>query len=416
MVKKTLSVLGIIAVVIMISFLFRQMNNKEDSSVKKEDNQLENRSSIFMNKNPERLDEITEQLHEMTIEEKIGQLFIGGIDGSELSKQSAKLIKQQHLGGVILFSDNMEEPTQTLQLINDLKEANSNNDIPLFISVDQEGGRVTRLPGLRPVKSAGEIGKTDAAYAYDHGELLAKQLKAFGFQLNFAPVLDINSNPQNKVIGDRAFGNKASFVGDIGTSVMKGMQEEQVIAAVKHFPGHGDTLEDSHEELPVLDKSKAELMANELIPFQQAIDEGADTVLMGHILVKGLNEKMPASLSAEAVELLRNDLGFNGVVITDDLTMGAIADHYNMGDASLKALQAGVDIIMIAHGSEMLQEGIDGVIKALEAGQLTEDQVDEHVRRILILKRKYNLHDDRIHKVNMKSLNKDMDQLYERKK
>lgn len=416
MVKKTLSVLGIIAVVIMISFLFRQMNNKEDSSVKKEDVQLENRSSIFMNKNPERLDEITEQLHEMTIEEKIGQLFIGGIDGSELSKQSAKLIKQQHLGGVILFSDNMEEPTQTLQLINDLKEANSNNDIPLFISVDQEGGRVTRLPGLRPVKSAGEIGKTDAAYAYDHGELLAKQLKAFGFQLNFAPVLDINSNPQNKVIGDRAFGNKASFVGDIGTSVMKGMQEEQVIAAVKHFPGHGDTLEDSHEELPVLDKSKAELMANELIPFQQAIDEGADTVLMGHILVKGLNEKMPASLSAEAVELLRNDLEFNGVVITDDLTMGAIADHYNMGDASVKALQAGVDIIMIAHGSEMLQEGIDGVIKALEAGQLTEDQVDEHVRRILILKRKYNLHDDRIHKVNMKSLNKDMDQLYERKK
>lgn len=418
MLKKMLISGGVVLCLLAVFLLIRydQQQEKQSAGTANDELNKEEQHVSSISEAPDQMDIIADQMSQMTIDEKIGQLFIGSIEGTSLTKKTKDFIVNEHLGGVILFSDNLEDPKQSHKLINNLKQSSAAGAVPLFISIDQEGGRVTRLPGLNPIKSAAEIGQTDAEFAQKQGEVIARQLKAFGFQLNFAPVLDIKSNEKNTVIGDRAYGDNASAVSEIGISVMKGMQTENVIAAVKHFPGHGDTLEDSHEVLPVLNKTMKELKANELIPFQEAIEDGADMVLMGHIIVKELDDKEPASLSPRAVELLREDMGFKGVIITDDLTMGAIADHYDMGAASVKALKAGADIIMIAHGDELLQDGIKGVKQALSEGTLTEEQLNEHVRRILILKHRYNLSDELVEPADVKQLNKELAELYNKQK
>src|SRR5699024_8999986 len=209
-------------------------------------------------------------------------------------------------GGVILFQPNLEEPDRSLQLLNDLKKLEEANDIPLFISVDQEGGQVERLPGLPPLKSAGEIGEHDRKFAYENGQLLAELLKAYGMNLNFAPVLDVKSNPNN-----------AEIVSEMGISMMQGMQDEGVITSVKHFPGHGDTDVDSHEQLPVVNKSRQELEETEFIPFETAVNTGVDMVLMAHIKLPELGIDVPASFSKDAVDILRDDWHYDGVIITD---------------------------------------------------------------------------------------------------
>lgn len=352
----------------------------------------------------------------MTLDEKIGQLIIAGLDGTEITEETKGLIDTNHVGGFIFFKPNLASPEQARQLVNDVKEYNADRDIPLFFAIDQEGGRVTRLPGLDTMKTNADIAAyNDPMFSYETGKVLAAQLHAFGFQVNFAPSVDVNSNPNNPVIGDRAFGSNPEVVSEYGVQMMKGMQSENIITSIKHFPGHGDTNEDSHEELPMIDKDLSALREMELIPFAAAMEEGADMVMIAHILLPELATTYPATLSPEVVTgLLREEMGYDGVVVTDDMTMGAIVNHYGLGEASIQAVKAGVDIILMAHGDENVQTTFSALKQAVEEGDISEERIDKSVERILLLKDQYELTDEPIESIDIEKLNEEIRQLYER--
>ncbi|AZN43477.1 beta-N-acetylhexosaminidase [Paenibacillus albus] len=331
----------------------------------------------------------------MSLDEKLGTMIIAGVEGKKADARAKRMIAQQHVGGVIFYKDNVTTPSGVAAYVNQLKTWNSGNASPLLVTVDEEGGRVARLPGLVALPSGKAVGDTgDAAYAGRIGHLLGEASKAMGFNVDYAPVLDINSNPNNPVIGDRSFGATADRVTKMGLAVMEGLQSEKVVAVVKHFPGHGDTSVDSHLELPIVYKSLSQLKAFEWRPFQKAIGDGADVVMIAHILFPKLDEKWPASLSKRIItDELRGTLAFKGVVITDDLTMGAIAKHYGMGEAAVQAVKAGSDIVLIAHEYKNVDAVIAALRKSVSKGELTEDRINKSVLRILALKEKYELSD-----------------------
>ncbi len=380
---------------------------------------LDHNSSKIPSVSDEPIDEnITVMLIEqMSIDEKIGQLLFVGFTGTILTDEAKELIEQYKVGGIILFAHNLKNPSQTLELINDLKATNEKNHLPLFIGVDQEGGRVSRLPGeLTKLPSNSKIAEVnDPLLSFEIGTVLGQQLNAFGFNLNFAPVLDVNSNPNNPVIGDRSFGSDPKIVSRLGIETMKGMQLQQVIPVIKHFPGHGDTEVDSHLELPLVHKSLEDLHKLELIPFRQAIDRGTDVVMIAHILLPQLDPTNPATLSHLVITgLLRNDLGYDGVVITDDMTMKSITNQYDIGTAAVESIKAGSDIIMVAHDYNSILFTIEALKKAVSNGELTEEQINESLARIIDLKLKYELTNERIESIDIENLNQKIAEVIEK--
>lgn len=354
------------------------------------------------------IEPIEDQIREMTLEEKIGQMFIVGLDGYTMDDHAKTMIEKYHIGGFILFGSNIKNSNQLLVLINSLKIANTKNKAPLFISVDQEGGRIDRMPaGLVKFPSNEAIGKVNNIdFSHKIGNMLAEEIKAFGFNLDFAPVLDVNSNPLNPVINDRSFGADAELVSKLGEATMKGIQEGGIIPVIKHFPGHGDTSVDSHKGLPVVDHDMQRLKSLEFVPFANAIDNGADAVMIAHILLKKIDPQSPASLSKAIITgLLREQLGFNGLVITDDMTMGAIIKNYDISTAVVKSVKAGSDIILVCHEYANELTAINALKKAVEDGVILESGIDESVYRILKLKYKYNLTNNVIKSINIKDIN-----------
>ncbi len=344
----------------------------------------------------ETVDPIETLLDRMTVEEKVGQLLIAGMEGTTPGADAQAAITDYRVGGIILFKRNVETVEQLTALTDGLKELNQNSEIPLFLGIDEEGGPVSRMPDeLTDLPSMYEFGKTgDPTLTYTVGRVLADLCRNQGINLNFAPVLDVWSNPDNTVIGRRAFGTDAETVSTMGLPVMKGLQDYGVIPVVKHFPGHGDTLVDSHEALPVVDKTVDELWELELKPFAAAVEAGADAVMVGHILERGIDPDHPASLSyAVVTELLRGELGFTGVVCTDDLTMGAISSQWGMGEAAVLAVEAGDDLLLVCHGADNLTSARQALLDAVAEGRITEERLDESVRRILLLKETYALTD-----------------------
>jgi len=347
--------------------------------------------------NPSGEEDINVIISQMTLEQKVGQMLLAGIEGKKIDSSMKKMIAEQHVGGIILYKNNFSDVAGSVRLVNELKKANNGNPAPLFISVDQEGGKVSRLPKeFETMPSADKVGRTgDPELAKEMGVLLSEELNLMGFNLNFAPVLDINSNPKNPVIGSRSFGKDAELVTKMGIAVMKGLQEGGTIPVVKHFPGHGDTSVDSHLDLPIVNKSTKQLETLEWVPFRAAIENGTDAVMVAHILFPLIDPDAPASFSKIIInEQLRGTLGFEGVVITDDMTMGAIADHYGIEEAAVKSVQAGSDILLIAHGYNTERKVYDKLLQSVKSGQISESRIDDSVRRILSLKRKYGLSDE----------------------
>lgn len=354
------------------------------------------------------VDTIKETIKNMTVNEKIGQMVITGLDGYDVNSNTRKMLTDYKTGGFIILGENVKSASQLLKLINSLKDLNSNNKIPLFIAVDGEGGNISRMPPefhkIPLNRKVGDTGNTE--FAYELGAVVADQLKSFGFNLDFAPVMDINSNPQNPVIGDRSFGSTPDIVTSMGIKNMEGIQSKNIIPVLKHFPGHGDTSVDSHIGLPLVTNGLSRLESFELIPFSEAIQNNADAVMTAHILLPNIDPENPATMSKVILtNILRDKLKFNGVIITDDMTMGAIVKNYNIGEAAVRSINAGSDLILVCHDNANRLAVIDALRKAARNGTIPMSRIDGSVYRILKLKEKYHLNDSNIKAIDVKKIN-----------
>ena len=323
----------------------------------------------------------------MTLRHQVGQLFMVGLNGTELFQERSVWLKEYRPGGVILFSRNLADAAQIATLTNSLQE--QTQDGPLFIAVDQEGGRVSRLPsGFTIFPPAAQIGaRGSSALAYQAATITATELRAVGINMNMAPVLDIHTNPLNPVIGDRAFGTTVDRVGEMGMATIAGFQDHRMIACGKHFPGHGETVSDSHQELPTVDLPEDRLKQVECQPFSQAIHHGLATIMTAHVLYPALDQTMPATLSSRILTtLLRQEMGFTGLIISDDLEMNAITDHWSIGEAAIHSLQAGADLLLICHHQDRQTEAIEAVQKAVDQGILSRDRIESSLARLNHLK------------------------------
>ncbi len=341
----------------------------------------------------------------MTMEEKVGQLFLVFFEGSELSAPLREMIEGYHIGGVVLFSSvgNVENPAQVATMVNDIQEAAvSAGEIPLLVAVDQEGGTVARLrEGVTVFPGNMALGATGSRErARQMGAITATELRALGINVNLAPVLDVNNNPANPVIGLRSFGASPDLVADLGVEVITAHREAGVIATGKHFPGHGDTDVDSHFGLPVVGGDRARLEAVELVPFRRAIEAGVDAIMTAHVELPAIEPEagLPATLSSRVLEgLLREEMGFQSVVMTDSLGMGALSERYTTAETAAAAFSAGADILAFGadygHSPEEQKEAYAVIFDVVRSGQGGRDRLDESVRRILTLKAKYGLLD-----------------------
>lgn len=321
---------------------------------------------------------------------RVGQRFMIGFEGHTASVEAKELIREFGVGHVVLFARNVAGPEQVADLVRELQSTarDAGHELPLLVAVDQEGGRVARLKEpwtvWPPARSVGRGG--DEATAQRVGAALAVELKACGIRCDFAPCVDVDTNPKNPVIGDRSLGDEPEIVGRLGAAIVRGLQREGVAACAKHFPGLGDAELDPHFDLPRLDLSRARLQDVELPPFRAAIAAGVATVMISHHVVRELDDALPASLSPELVDgLLRKDLGFRGAVVTDDLDMGAVASRWKPGAIAVMAAKAGCDLLAFCRSHDAQVAGIEGLIRALEAGEIdfkTSEAAEARVRAL----------------------------------
>lgn len=344
-------------------------------------------------------------IKEMTLEEKVGQmLFLAyrtnahGERALSMDDALRENLSSYKPGGFVLFSDNLESIDQTVFFIQQLQACSR---IPLFISVDEEGGIVSRLnraPDLHStvMPDPYTIGLTgNSEYAYSAARAIADELLSLGFNMDFAPVADIYSNPENTVIGKRAYGTEPQLVSSMVREAVAGFMDGQIVPVLKHFPGHGDTVADTHTGAASVDHDLERLLTFELLPFQEGIAAGADAVMVAHILLPNVTaDPVPATLSKEVVTgLLREKLGFDGVIITDAMEMSAVSAYYDDDEAAVMAVTAGVDMLLIPQSPE---KAYHAILTAVEQGLVSEERIDESVYRILRLKDKYGILDNRI--------------------
>ncbi len=345
----------------------------------------------------------TPDLAGLSLEVKIGQLLMAGVLGPALDADARRLIGELHVGNVVLLDRNAVLPAQVRRLTQELQAlARTANGIGLFIAVDQEGGAVQRLrTDFTPLPDAATVGashRPDLARAL--GEVVGRELRAVGVTMNLAPVLDVNDTPHNPVIGRRAFGATPEVVERMGLAYLEGLRAAGVVAVGKHFPGHGSTTLDSHATLPVVGKDRAALEATELRPFRAAVADGLEALMTAHVAYPALDPMgLPATLSAPILTgLLRGALGFQGVILTDDLGMGAVAERWSPDEAAVQAVRAGADIVVCARLAapgacppEALARIRDGLLAAVREGRLPMARVDATVERILAVKARYQV-------------------------
>lgn len=346
-------------------------------------------------KTPEQIEEeaISTVLSSLSLEQKIGQMFMvcyrqdkNGNNILEMNEEMVSDLKKYQFGGIILFGENIDTKEQTKTLIHQYQSV---SQIPLFMAVDEEGGRVSRLHAsgkieAQNVPSAKEMGLQGEAAVYNWNKTIAEELLELGFNMDFAPVADIDTNSENTVIGDRAYSSDPEQTAKMVAEAVKGLQENGMIATAKHFPGHGDTTTDTHKEQTILPYDKQRLETVEWLPFESAIIQGVDCIMVAHIKMPNVtSDNLPASLSKEALDILREQLNFNGIIVTDALNMGAVSNEYSSEQVAVMAINAGVDILLMP---QSIQEAVNGIIKAVNEGTISEERIDKSVKRILSLK------------------------------
>ena len=323
----------------------------------------------------------------MRWQDTLGQLFMVGIPRPTLDNQTRVLLRELRPGGIILFRRNYSDPETLVTLCAELHSLFS--DSRPLIAIDHEGGRVNRLnPPFTHFPAMVNVGLTNSVdLAYRVGLAMGQELRSVGIDLDFAPVLDVLTNPANTVIGDRAFSTDPYQVAQFGQAQAQGLRDAGIIPCGKHFPGHGGTLLDSHEDLPRDERSKEELLRVDLYPFQQAINEGLDMIMTAHVLYPTLDPDFPATVSRKILTgLLRQQLGFNGVIITDDLEMGAVVRHSTIDQAIINALTAGADMLLVCHKIELAIAARDACVQAVTSGAILQTRIEEAAQRISALK------------------------------
>lgn len=313
--------------------------------------------------------------------ELLGELFIMGFTGTELSDETAAFISQAKIGGVILFTQNYQSPEQVAQLIMQVQDCKT--ELPLWISVDHEGGKVQRFkaPFTLIPNAAAIVAKDSPKLLFELSEAIGRELRSVGINVNFAPVADINSNPNNPVIGVRAFGNSEDQVSKYVSSFVRGHITQGIAPCVKHFPGHGDTNTDSHFALPTVNDTLESLKTREFKPFQKAFKSGARMVMTAHMLNPNLDPKYPATLSHATLQgVLRDELRYTGLIISDDMEMKAITDHFGLEDAPRLALEAGCDLL-IYRSESATRKAYTALMRFLEEGKLNPEIVIEAAER-----------------------------------
>ena len=327
----------------------------------------------------------------MSLEQKVGQLMMIGIPGRELDRATSKLLRDLHVGAVALFGFNIKSNAQLVRLIGDIRK-NLSDDVQPFIALDQEGGNVVRVRSeVAVLPGAMVLGATrDPVLAFLAGQANGVDLRLLGVDMNLAPVLDINRNPKNPVINVRAIGDYPQLVSSLGLAYIQGQQQAEMATVAKHFPGHGTTAKDSHFSLPTLHLTEEELWASEIPPFLDAVQNGLDAIMMAHVQVPALEPSgLPASLSPKIITgLLRGKMGFDGVVITDDMEMRAIEASRDVGKVAVLAIQAGADMVMTIWTAQKKQRIQRSLLQAVQSGAISAERLDESVRRILRLKEK----------------------------
>ncbi len=335
------------------------------------------------------LPQVEALLQKMTLEQKVGQLMMVGFDGLTVDAAVSELVRRRHVGGVCLFKRNIATAEQVAALTDDMRRL-FDGAVPPFLAVDQEGGNVVRLSDRNLVLPGNMVlGATrDLALAYEAGRAQGEDLRRLGFNMNLAPVLDVNSNPRNPVIGVRAFGDDVALVSALGSQFVRGQQAARIVTVAKHFPGHGAVDADSHKGLPVV-TVPVEVLRQQLLPFMAAMQVGLDGMMTAHIATPTLSggDETPATLSRRVLgEVLRDELKFDGLVVTDELEMDAIDRRYGVGPAAVLAVLAGADMVLVPWRVEKETEVYDALLAAARAGTVPLERLDQSVRRVLTVK------------------------------
>ena len=356
------------------------------------------------------------KIENLSLEEKVGQLFMVGLE-EKTNEDIANLIQENKIGGVVLYRKNYHTYEEMLAYVNNIKELNSKNSIPIFISIDQEGGRVNRMPQqIKNLKSATKLANTkNVEIVKESGKIIGEMLNKTGISIDYAPVLDIRKFKEKHAIGDRCYGENKEDVSKYGIEVMKEMQNQGVIPVIKHFPGHGLTKKDSHFRIPKITQKIETLEKEDMIPFEKAIKENAEAIMVGHLIIKDVDKKYPASLSKKVIQkYLIEKYNYKGLIITDDLKMMAIQLHYNMKKAVIKAIEAGNDIIMIGLPYRKVNKIIKFIVKEVKNGRIKEERLNESVKKIIEIKEKYKILDQKANGFSITEINEKIKKLNEK--
>ena len=327
----------------------------------------------------------------MSVGDMVGQMFVVSVGGTQPDYYIEKMVRKRNVGGVILFGYNMKSEEQVESLTSSLQQLSMQTDpaVPLFVAVDQEGGDVASAPWVAPQPAAAQVGsRADPNEAHDIAATMGRQLLRAGINTDFAPVVDTGFGA---AIGNRSYGEDPERVARMGAAAVEGFEQAGVISAAKHFPNHGPATSDSHVSLPVIRHDEQTLRSYDLPPFQAAVDAGVPMMMVGHLVYPAIDPHNPASLSREAISMVRRDLGFDGVVVTDDLAMAGAKGGGTPSEAAVEAVKAGADLLVVSSPPQKQADAYHAVVAAVESGEIPRSRIEKSVERLLTVKERYHL-------------------------